>query len=181
MAAKNVNMVDQAAEQVPLKPLSYGELVDTLKQATNAFVSLHFSNILSAFIKDHQTVQHIVASTTGLINLDHMIKQIQDHLAAYTVLDSMAEEHIGANNWRDGEEFASEGLRARFNSNGKNKVHSSVVNNSVDPAIYRNHVMRFFQARQQRKRKEKTELANKLLTTLSSSIKPPTTRTTSHS
>jgi hypothetical protein len=31
MAAKNVNMVDQAVEQEPPKPPSYDELVDALK------------------------------------------------------------------------------------------------------------------------------------------------------
>jgi hypothetical protein len=93
----------------------------------------------------------------------------------------MVEEHIGANNWKDGEEFALEGLRTRFNSNRKDKVHASVVNNSVKPAIYRNHIIRFFLAKQQRKRKEKIEVANKLLSTLFSSVKLPTPRTTSHS
>jgi hypothetical protein len=110
-----------------------------------------------------------------------MIEQIRDHLTTYTVLNSMVEEHIGTNNWKDGEEFAPERLYARFNSNEKDKVHSSVVNNSIEPAIYRNHVIRFFLAKQQRKRKEKTEVANKLLSTLSSSVKLLTLRTTSHS
>jgi hypothetical protein len=74
MAAKNVNMVDQAVEQKPPKPPSYGEFVDTLKQATNTFISTHFTNILSFFIKDHETVQHIMVTITGVINLDYTIK-----------------------------------------------------------------------------------------------------------
>jgi hypothetical protein len=86
--------------------------VDTLKQATNAFVSTHFHNILSSFIKDHKTIQYIMATTSSLINLNHQIEQIQDHLAVYTILDSMAEEHIGANNWKDGKEFTPKGLCA---------------------------------------------------------------------
>jgi hypothetical protein len=91
----------------------------------------------------------------------------------------MVEEYIGTNNWKDGEEFALERLHTRFNSNEKDKVYLLVVNNSVESAIYRNHVIHFFLARQQRKRKEKTEVTNKLLSTLSSSIKPPTLYTTS--
>jgi hypothetical protein len=72
--------------------------MDALKQATNALVSTHFHNILSSFIKDHETIQYIMAATSSLINLDYQIEQIQDHLAVYTILDSMTEEHIGTNN-----------------------------------------------------------------------------------
>jgi hypothetical protein len=147
MAAKNVNMVDQAVEQKPPKPSSYGELVDALKQVTNIFVSTHITDILFIFIKDHETIQHIMASNNNLINFDRYIEQVWDFLAPYTLLDSMAEEHISTNNWKDGEEFAPEVLHARFNSNGKDKVHPNVVNNTVEPAIYRNHIIRFFTAR----------------------------------
>jgi hypothetical protein len=62
MAAKNVNIVDQVQEQEPPKLLSYGELIKALKQATTVFISTHITNILSSFIKEHNTVQHIVTT-----------------------------------------------------------------------------------------------------------------------
>jgi hypothetical protein len=98
MAAKNVNMVDQVQEQEPPKPPSYGELIEALKQATTAFISTHITNILSSFIKEHNTIQHIITTLGQQIHVNDQLNHIRDLLTPYTNLDSMAEEHITANN-----------------------------------------------------------------------------------
>jgi hypothetical protein len=112
-----------------------------LKQATTAFISTHITNILSSLIKDHTTVQHIIATLGQQIHVNDQLDHVCDILAPYINLDSMVEEHITANGWKDGEEFAPEGLHFRFNNGGKDKVHTSVNAGHVDSSVYRNHVI----------------------------------------
>jgi hypothetical protein len=110
MAAKNVNMADAATKKEPIKPPSFGELMNSLKQATNSFISQHIYNTLSSFIKNSHTVQHILSLTNTIIKreLDSNLDRMHDLLAPYTQLDTLAEEHITVNGWKDGDEFAED-------------------------------------------------------------------------
>jgi hypothetical protein len=146
MAVKNVNMVDIATEKEPIKPPSFGELMDSLKQATNSFISHHIYNTLSSFIKNSHTVQHILSLTNTIIKreLDSNLDRIRDLLVLYTQLDTLAKKHIVVNGWKDGDEFVKDQLHHRFSS-GKERMPQQISSNNINGTLYRNHMIKFFQ------------------------------------
>jgi hypothetical protein len=177
MAAKNVNMADAATvEKEPIKPSSFGELMDSLKQATNCFISHHIYNTLSSFIKNSHTVQHILSVTNTIIKreLDFKLDEVCDLLAPYTQLDTLAEEHIMANGWKDGDEFAEDQIHHRFSS-GKERMPVQISSNNINSTLYKNYVIKFFQTWQARKNEENLANAKKMLGELSGTQATPKT------
>jgi hypothetical protein len=147
MAAKNVNMADTATvKKEPIKPPFFRELMNSLKQAINCFVSHHIYNTLSSFIKNSHTIQHILSITNTIIKreLDSKLDEVHDLLASYTQLDTLVEEHIVANRWKDGDEFVEDQICHRFSS-GKERMPVQISNNNINSTLYRNHVIKFFQ------------------------------------
>jgi hypothetical protein len=146
MVAKNVNMADTVTvEKEPIKPPSFGELMDSLKQVTNCFISHHIYNTLF-FIKNSHTVQHILSLTNVVIKreLDSKLDEVHDLLVPYTQLDTLVKEHIVANGWKDGDEFVEDQIHHRFSS-GKERMPVQISLNNINGTLYRNYMIKFFQ------------------------------------
>jgi hypothetical protein len=164
MAAKNVNIVDtaQAAPKKEVKPPTYGELCGALQVATNAFLYTHIQNILSELISEPTTVEHILVNNFNNIAVN--IGPIMDLLAPYAVIDTLATEHIAANNWNNNELYTPEITRARFAQNAKHeKFPKAVIDQHVELNIFRNHTMAVFNKKAKKAVKQNSEEANKIL------------------